>query len=207
MFPGRLYKAAGLVVLSALIVACSQQKATAQKMIGDIQSAVNAATPDAAKYIPEQLSEVQNKLGGFKASFDKEDYKSVVSGAPPVITEAQGLASAAAAKKDLIIRGFNDQWSSLANALPGNASAIQNRIDFLGKPENRKLATGVDLDEAKSGLSDAEAIWAKAQAAFGGGNVEEAVTIAKTAKTKFDALASSMKLDLTQPAAVRDTSA
>jgi hypothetical protein len=206
MVSWRPLRAGGLIAAAVVMLACSHQKATAEKMIADIQSAVTAASPDAAKYVPDQLAEVQNKLGGLKASFDKQDYKSVVGEAPPVISEAQGLGSAAAAKKDLLVRGFNEQWSSLVNSLPGNSNSIQSRIDYLSKPENKKLAAGVDLNEAKSGLSDAAAIWAKAQAAYAGGNVEEAVTIAKTAKTKFDALAASMKLDLTQPAAVRDTS-
>lgn len=53
-------------------------------------------------------------------------------------------------------------------------------------------------------MSDAEAIWAKAQAAFGHGNVADAVTIAATGKTKIDALAASMKLDLAEAAAMTD---
>jgi hypothetical protein len=141
-----------------------------------------------------------------KADFDKQDYKAVVSGAPAVLASAQSLASAAAAKKDLILKGLNDEWTSLASTVPQDTTAIQSRIDFLSKKANKKLASGVDLDAARTGLSAVTALWSKAQAAFAGGNLAEAVTTAKSAKTSVEALAASMKLDFKQPAAVQDTS-
>jgi hypothetical protein len=194
-----------LTVATIWLAACGGQKDAAQKMIGDIQTTVNAAAPDAGKYVPDQLADVQSKLGELKASYDKKDYKGVESAAPPVMSAAQGLQSAATARKQLIHQGFANEWNSLSSSLPADASSIGNRIDFLSKPENKKLTSGVDLAAARSSLSDAGSLWTKAQAASDKGDLEGAVTIAKVVKTKLDALAASMKLDLAQPAAVRDT--
>jgi hypothetical protein len=202
----RSYRFGVFAAAAIMLAACSMQKGPAEKTIADIEAAVNSASADAAKYVPDQLADVQSKLGGLKANFDKKDYKAVLQDAQPVLSEAQGLEGAATAKKDLITQGFKDQWAALASNLPGNASAIQSRIDFLSRPENKKLASGVDLSEARSSLSDAEARWTTAQDAFRGGDLEQAVSIAKTVQAKIAALAASMKLNLNQPAAVTDTS-
>ena len=193
-----------LISMAAIILAaCAGQKEPAQKLIGDIDSAVTAASAEAAKYVPDQLAEVQAKLGALKASFDKQDYASVVTGAPAVLSEAQGLATAAAAKKDAVLKALNDEWTGLAASLPGNVTAIQSRIDTLSKKSNKKLAAGIDVDAAKAGVSDATSLWSKAQAAFAGGNLEEAVSTAKDVKAKIQAVAASLKLDLPATAAAQ----
>jgi hypothetical protein len=192
----------GLVSLVALILAaCAGQKEPAQKLIGDIQATVMAASPEAAKYIPDQLMDVQAQLAALKASFDKKDYAAVLSGAPPVLAVAESLATAAAEKKDAALKALNDKWTTLAGSVPEALTAIQNRIEFLGKKSNKKAAAGIDVDGAKSGLNDAMSLWSKAQAAFAAGNLDEAVKTAQDVKSKAEAVAAALKLDLSAPAA------
>src|SRR5216684_4223778 len=191
-----------LISMAAIIMAaCAGQKEPAQKLIGEIESAVAAASTEAAKYVPDQLADVQSKLGGLKASFNKQDYAAVVTGAPAVLSAAQNLATAAAAKKDEILKALNDQWTGLAGSLPAAVTAVQNRIDLLSKKSSKKLAAGIDLDTAKAGVGDATSLWSKAQAAFAAGNLDEAVSTAKDVKAKIEARAASLKLDLTATAA------
>ena len=188
-----------------MLAACASQKEPAQKLIGDIESTVAAASTEAAKYVPDQLADVQAKLSGLKSSFDKQDYAAVVTGGPAVLTAAQGLATAAAAKKDEVLKALDDEWSGLAGSLPGDVTAVQNRIDMLSKKSNKKEAKGIDLNAAKAGLGDATSLWSKAQAAFAAGNLDEAVSTAKDVKAKVEAVAASLKMDL--PAAAAPASA
>jgi hypothetical protein len=202
----RVSRYAIVSVAAIILAACAGQREPAQRLIGDIDATVSAAAPEAAKYVPDQLTDVQSKLGGLKASFDNKDYDAVVKGAPAVLGAAQTLATAAAAKKDEILKALNDEWTGLAGSVPGNITAIQSRLDLLNKKSSKKLAAGIDLNAASAGLSDAQSLWSKAQAAFAAGNLEEAVSTAKDVKAKSDALAASLQLDLAAPAAVPSAS-
>jgi hypothetical protein len=190
-----------LSLAAIVLVACTGQKEPAQKLIADIEATTTAASAEAAKYVPDQLAGVQSKLGALKESYAKQDYAAVVSGAPAVLGAAQALATDAAAKKDEALKAANDKWTALAGTVPDYMTQVQNRIEFLGKKANKKQAQGVDLEAAKAGAADANALWSKAQAAFAGGNLDEAVSTAAEVKTKVEALAASLKLDLAAPAA------
>jgi len=186
-----------VISMAALILAaCAGQKEPAQKLISDVESVVTAASSEAAKYIPDQLAVVQSKLDALKASFAKQDYAAVVTSAPAVLSSAQELATAAAARKDEVLKSLNETWSALAATVPAEVTAVQNRIEELSKKPGRKMAAGLDLNAAKGAAGDATALWSKAQAAFATGNLDEAVSTAKDVKAKVEAVAAALKLDL-----------
>src|ERR1700689_809775 len=197
----RVGRFAFLSVLAITMAACAGQKEPAQKLLADIDATVTAASTEAAKYVPDQLMDVQTKYAELKASFDKQDYAAVISGAPPVFAAAQTLATAAAAKKDEVLKALNDKWMVLAGTVPEYATAVQNRIDVLRKKSGKKAAAGLDLDAAKLSLDQATSLWSKAQAAFAGGNMDEAVRTAEDVKSRVQAVAATLKLELTAPTA------
>jgi hypothetical protein len=187
---------AGLASLSfalLLLAGCAGQREPAQKMMNDIETAVAVASADASKYAPDQLNDVQTKLDDLKTAFDAQDFEGVLTRGPALLSEAQGLAGAAAVNKAGTTKALNDQWDSLANTVPDELTAIHGRIELLGEPNNRRLAKGIDLAAAKSGIDAAASQWSKAQGAFGNGNLDEAVAAGNDAKTKVDAVAVALK--------------
>jgi hypothetical protein len=191
----RLWLGAAIV-----LAACAGQREPAQHLIGEIDALLTAASPDAAKYMPDQLVDVQRKFEALKASFASQDYAAVLTAAPAVLGAAQALGEAAAAKKDATMRGLEAHWKELAARLPDNTAAIQSRIDLLGRYSSKKLAAGIDLAAAKDRLSGAQALWSKAQAAYATGNLDEGVTTAGKVDSELDGLAQTLRLDLTVPA-------
>jgi len=179
-----------------MLAACAGEKVPAQKLIADIDATVTAASAEAAKYVPDQLIDAQTKLGDLKAAFDRQDYAAVLKGAPAVLAAAQELATAAAARKDQVLKALNDQWTGLAESVSGYLPAIQNRMAFLSKKSNKKAAAGIDLTAATAAFAAASSLWSKAQAAFAAGNLNEAVHTATDVKTQLAAVAATLKLNL-----------
>jgi hypothetical protein len=193
----KLHKLSGLLVaaVAALAVACANQMEPAQKALDGLGNAVTAAdAAGASKYIPDQFSAVQGKVGELKAAFDKKDYAAVLAGAPALLSQAQALVGAAAAKKDEIVKAATAEWTTLSASLPQLVAAVKGRVDVLGK--SKHLPAGVDLNAAKAGLADATGLWDKAQQAFSSGNVEDALAAAKDTKAKAEAAAAALKLTL-----------
>jgi hypothetical protein len=195
------HRCAWIAFAALLLAACANQMEPAQRAISDIEAALSTSASDAAKYVPEQLTDVRRELGDLKATFDRQDYAAVLRAAPAVMERAQGLASAAAAKKAELTQALSEEWSGLAARLPGYMTAMQSRIEFLAKKSNRKLAAGIDLDAARGSLSEDSSVWSKAQAAFATGNLREAVATAKNLETSLEGLASTLKIELNAPAA------
>ena len=180
-----------------LIVACTNQMGPAAKnAIDHINVTLSAVSTDAQKYVPDQLAGVQSKVAALTDSYDKKDYAAVMGGAPAVLTEVNGLASAVAAKKDEILKELGDEWRSLAASIPPSVTAVQTRIDALSK--GKRVPKDIDLAAAKSGLADATSAWENAQSAFKSGNAPDAVPMAKDAKSKLGSAAAALKLDLPQ---------
>lgn len=185
-----------LACAAVVLAACANLREPAQKMIADIDAAIAAASTDAAKYVPDQLNDVQTKFDDLKTAFTAQDYKGVLARGPALLAEAQGLVATAATKKAEVVKDLTDQWTHLSAALPGDVTAIQARLDMLGQKKNKKQAAGIDLEAAKSQLSDATSLWSKAQGAFSNGNLDQAVSTAKDVKAKLEAIAGTLKLDL-----------
>jgi hypothetical protein len=194
------HRYARIAVAALLLAACASQMEPAQRSISDIEAALSSAASDAAKYVPDQLTDVRRELGDLKATFDRQDYAAVLKAAPAVMERAQGLKSSAAAKKAELTQALSEEWSGLAARLPGFMTTIQNRIEFLAKRSSRRMAAGIDLDAARGSLSADLSVWSKAQAAFATGNLGEAVTTAKNLETSVEGLASTLNIELKGPA-------
>jgi hypothetical protein len=190
----KLHSLGLLATVTLLLGACSNQMEPAQQAIAGIDSAIASASPDAAKYIPDELATVQGKLTEMKAAFDKKDYVAVLAGAPALLSEAQNLLGDAALKKDTVIKAMGGEWTALAATVPGLVAAVGKRVAMLEK--SKHLAAGVDLAAAKTNMADATALWSKAQAAFAANNIEEAVTSARSVKAKAEAAAAAIKYSL-----------
>ena len=67
----------------------------AKNDLAAINASLTAATPDAQKYIPDQLASAQGDVAKLTASYDKQDYAAVVTGGPAVLSAAQSLATIA----------------------------------------------------------------------------------------------------------------
>jgi hypothetical protein len=110
-----------------LFVACVNQMEPAKSALDGINATLSAVSTDAQEYVPDQLASAQSKVAGLTASYDKKDYAAVVTSAPAVMAEVNGLAGAVAAKKDERLRALGNEWRSV-RATVAYSCANANRL-------------------------------------------------------------------------------
>jgi hypothetical protein len=186
-----------LAVAGMLLSACNTQMEPAKTALDGVVSAVNAAAPNATKYMPDALTALQKKVADLQASFDRKDYRTVLMGAPSILSDAQSVALVAASRAKAAMAALGDQWTNLSSSVPKLLATVKTRVDALSK--SGRLPKGDDLAAAQSSLADAINSWTSAQASFTAGNLEAAVSTAKSVTAKATAAATAINLKLPAP--------
>lgn len=164
-----------VAALIGIAAACAQQMEPAERALGGIHAVMASTAVDAGRYLPDEVVRVQHELDDLDLKFGQHEYAAVLAGAPRVMTDAQSLATAAAAGKRKATQAMEAEWATQAAALPEALAALETRLDSRGK--RLRPAHGIDLAAARTELRGDESLWSKAQAAFATGNLSEALTI------------------------------
>jgi hypothetical protein len=169
----RLFKSFAFVTLAA-IVAAACGKGPAQAALTSADAAVSGARADGEKFVPDQFKALSDNAASARTKFDSGDYKGALDQAQGIPAQAQAVMQSAVAKKTELM----GSWKAMEGSLPAMVAAIQQKIIELDKA--KKLPVGLDkagLEQAKTALEAATAMWAEAGSAFGAGDI-----IAATAK-------------------------
>ncbi|MBI5805449.1 hypothetical protein HZA73_05335 [candidate division TA06 bacterium] len=161
-----------LFCVMLLVVSCSMVKAPAQLAIKTAEEAMNTVRAEAAKFVPEQLADMEAVLASAKQSFETGDYKAALASAKDIPAKIKDLASAIEAKK----AALPQDWQALSTEMPKLIANVKSAVS---------KARGVDktvLAEAKTAVDGMPEAWKQAEEEFKAGKLYEAVTRASGIK-------------------------
>jgi uncharacterized protein YjgD (DUF1641 family) len=202
MYAKRFLNLAFLAILAALVGACTNYKEPAQAAISQAETALDAMSVDAQKYLPDKYKEAQDSIDAAKALFEKNDYKGALAAAKDLPAKVTELGTEVKAAKDQAIAALTDTWNSMSGDLPKMVDAIQSRVDMLSK--SKKLPKNLDpatFEAAKSGLDEMKNLLSAATQSFNSGNVEDAVAKAKAVHEKGAQVMASLGMQVPPAAA------
>lgn len=169
-----LSRLAALVAAAGLLVACENpNKVPAETALKAAESALASVKDEAAKFAPNQAKVVAEAIDAAKAKLAAGEYKEAIALAGDAAAKVKSLAAVVQARKDELVK----TWTEVSGALPGMLAAVQAKIAELSAMKKLPKEIGADaLAKAKEELAAASAAWEKAQAAFKGGALAEAVS-------------------------------
>jgi hypothetical protein len=177
-----------LLVASLLLAACGGQKEPAEKAVADAEAAIAAVREDAAKYVPDQLKEVEGIVAQMKDNLAKQKYPAVLTAARELNRLIAGVKATVEAEKAsaaAVAAQLTERWNDLSTELPDMVESVTARVASLSK--SRKFPEGVDavsFENIKSAADTMAQSWQQALGAFANNNMQEAVDMAQTAKDR-----------------------
>jgi len=184
----RVHRWTALLFASLLIVACGGQKEPAERAVADADAAIAAVREDAARFVPDQLKELEDSLALLKDNLAKEKYPAVLTAARELnrtINTVNETVATEKAKAAAVADQLTERWNSLSTELPEMVESVTARVASLAK--SRKFPEGVDadsFDNIKAAADTMAQSWQQALGAFANNNMQEAVDMAQTAKDR-----------------------
>jgi hypothetical protein len=176
------------ILAVALLGGCANQKAPAEQAVAAATAALSGVRADAQKYAPDQLQQVDDQLRSLKDSFEKGDYRAVLTSAPTLNSSIRSLKDAAQARKadaEAALAGAKDAWGPMSTQVPKMMDDIESRLAGLAK--SHRLPKGVTQDavaSAKSGVASLKSMWTDAASAAAAGDFTTAMSKAQAVKDK-----------------------
>lgn len=185
----RTLMAVGVVAVAAVLTACS--KGPAEAALKSADAAIEAIGPEAEQFVPTEWAALQEAAKAAHESFTKGDYASALSAAQALPAKASDVATAAARKKEQVLKA----WSELQASLPQLVQTLTEKVGALSKlktlPKDVEKAAVENAAEAMPGISQ---LWQDAAQAAANGDLMAAVTRGEEAKARAEELATSLGL-------------
>ncbi len=115
-----------------------QPEGAAGQALASLENAVAETKADAQRFAKEKYAAVEKSVADLKASFDKKDYKTVVTGAPGVQTQVSDLRDTIAARRkqfEETSARATTAWNGFADEMPRYLDTLQKKVD--AKPSAR----------------------------------------------------------------------
>ena len=177
---------AALAVVSLALLAGACNKGPAEAALKATDQALAAATPEIQKYVPAELGALTSAAQDARAQFEKGNYTEALKAAQALPARIEAAVAAAAAAKEKLTA----TWNEMSGSLPGLVQSISDRVTALATA--KALPRGMTKDVLASAQTDLGTVtqaWTEATAAFQGGDIPKAVSMAQDIKVKADALA------------------
>jgi len=170
------------IVISLFLVACvSANKEPAAVAIKAAEDAFNAIKGEAMKYVPDKAQGVKDAITVAKASFDKGNFDEALETAKAIPEKVKVLTTAVEVKKTELTRS----WEAISDETSGMLDAIKGKLESLSASKKLpKTLNKAKLEAAKADYEAASKMWDEAKSTFSGGNIDDAIAKAKTAKEK-----------------------
>lgn len=184
----RVHRWTALLIASLLLVACGGQKEPAEKAVANAEAAIAAVRDDAARFVPDQLKEVDDILAQMKDNLAKQKYPAVLTAARElnrIIASVNETVETERANAAAVAAQLTERWNSLSTEIPEMVESVTARVASLAK--SRKYPEGVDAASFENIKATADTMaqsWQQALGAFANNNMQEAVDMAQAAKDR-----------------------
>jgi hypothetical protein len=184
----RVHRWTALLIASLLLVACGGQKEPAEKAVANAEAAIAAVRDDAARFVPDQLKEVDDILAQMKDNLAKQKYPAVLTAARELnrlIASVNETVATERANAAAVAAQLTERWNSLSTEIPEMVESVTARVASLAK--SRKFPEGVDTASFENIKATADTMaqsWQQALGAFANNNMQEAVDMAQAAKDR-----------------------